>query len=117
MDWFQRQQALAFETDCSFDLFETAYGLVLENWQEGTPLRSLGVSVSHLSPAGKLLQLSFLPEDSVRQRRQILEYTIDGIRKKYGYFAIQRAIMHYDRALGRINPEDEHLIHPEPYFK
>ena len=117
LDWFQRQQTLSFETDCSIDLFESAYGLVLENWQEGTPLRSLGVSVSRLSPAGKLLQLSFLPEDAARQRRQILEYTIDGIRKRYGYFAIQRAIMHYDRALGRINPEDEHIVHPEPYFK
>lgn len=117
LDWFQRQQTLSFETDCSFDIFEAAYGLVLSNWREGTALRSLGVSVGHLSPAGKLLQLSFLPEDAARQKRQILEYTIDGIRKKYGYFAIQRAIMHYDRALGRINPEDEHLIHPEPYFK
>ncbi|MFH1513142.1 MAG: DNA polymerase IV [Bacillota bacterium] len=117
LDWFQRQQTLSFHTDCSFDLFEAAYGLVCENWREGTPLRSLGVSVSHLSPAGKLIQLSFLPEDSARQKRQILEYTIDDIRRKYGYFAIQRAIMHYDRALGRINPEDEHLIHPEPYFK
>ena len=117
LDWFQRQQTLAFETDCSFDIFEASYALVMENWREGVPLRSLGVSVSRLSPAGKLLQLSFLPEDAARQKRQILEYTIDGIRKKYGYFAIQRAIMHYDRALGRINPEDEHLIHPEPYFK
>jgi len=117
LDWFQRQQTLAFDTDCSFDLFEAAYGLILENWQEGVPLRSLGVSVSRLSPAGKLLQLSFLPEDAARQKHQILEYTIDDIRKKYGHFAIQRAIMHYDRPLGKINPEDEHVLCPLPYVK
>lgn len=117
LDWYQRQQKLAFDTDCSFDLFETAYALLLANWQEGVPLRSLGVSVSRLSAAGLLMQLSFLPEDAARQRRMILEHTIDGIRERYGHFAIQRAIMLYDRSLGSINPEDEHVVHPEPYFK
>lgn len=117
LDWYQRQQKLEYQTDCSFDLFQTSYALLLENWREGTPLRSLGVSVSHLAPAGTLMQLSFLPEDAARQKRQILEHTIDDIRSRYGHFAIQRAIMLYDRALGRINPEDEHVVHPEPYFK
>ena len=117
LEWFQRQKKLDFQTDCSFDLFETSYALLLENWQEGVPLRSLGVSVSQLAPAGALMQLSFLPEDAARQKRQILEQTIDEIRERYGHFAIQRAIMLYDRALGSINPEDEHVVHPEPYFK
>ncbi len=117
LEWFQRQQKLAFDTDCSFDLFETCYALLQANWQEGTPLRSLGVSVSCLSPAGALMQLSFLPEDAARQKRQILEQTIDDIRERYGHFAIQRAIMLYDRPLGKINPEEEHVVHPEPYFK
>lgn len=116
LEWFQRQQGLGFDTDCSFDLFASAYQLLLQNWQEGTPLRSLGVSVSHLSPAGKLIQLSFLPEDAARQKRQILEYTIDDIRKKYGHFAIERAIMHYDRGLGKISPEDEHVLCPLPAY-
>ena len=117
LDWYQRQRKLAFQTDCSFDLFETAYALLLENWQEGTPLRSLGVSVSQLAPANALMQLSFLPEDAARQKRQMLEHAIDDIRDRYGHFAIQRAIMLYDRTLGHINPEDEHVVHPEPYFK
>ena len=117
LEWFQRQQKLSFDTDCSFDLFETAYTLLLANWQPGTPLRSLGVSVNTLSPARLLMQLSFLPEDAARQKRQMLEQTVDQIRDRYGHFAIQRAIMLYDRALGRINPEEEHVVHPEPYFK
>lgn len=117
LDWYQRQQKLAFDTDCSFDLFETSYALLTANWREGDPLRSLGVSVSTLSPANELIQLSFLPETAARQKQQILEQTIDSIRERYGHFAIQRAIMLYDRALGKINPEEEHVVHPEPYFK
>ena len=117
LDWLQRQQKLDFATDCSFDLFETAYALLLENWQEGVALRSLGVSMSQLSCTGELMKLSFLPEDAARQKRQILEQTIDDIRDRYGNFAIRRAIMLYDSELGNINPEDEHVLHPEPYFK
>lgn len=117
LEWEQHQQMLGFDTDCSFDLFDCAYQLLLQCWQQGTPLRSLGISVSHLSPAGKLMQLSFLPEDAARQKRQILDYTVDDIRQKYGPFAIQRAIMHYDRALGKINPKDEHVLCPLPRVK
>ncbi len=117
LDWIQRQRKLDYTTNCSFDIFKVSYELLNENWQPGTPLRSLGVSVSQLVPAGMLMQLSFLPEDAARQRQEILEQTIDDIRDRYGHFAIQRAIMLYDRALGKINPEEEHVVHPEPYFK
>ncbi len=117
LDWYQRQQKLNFNTDSSFDLFVTAYALLQANWQAGSPLRSLGVSVSALSPAGMLMQLSFLPEDAMRQKHQILEHTIDHIRDRYGHFAIQRAIMLADRPLGKFNPEDEHVVHPLPFFK
>lgn len=117
LEWIQRQRKLDYTTNCSFDLFQVSYELLNENWQPGTPLRSLGISVSQLVPAGMLMQLSFLPEDAARQRQEILEQTIDDIRDRYGHFAIQRAIMLYDRALGKINPEEEHVVHPEPYFK
>ena len=117
LDWYQRQQRLTFDTYSSFDLFQTAQALLMENWQEGAPLRSLGVSVSALSPAGEMMQLSFLPEDVMRQKHQILEETVDHIRERYGHFAIQRAVMLADRALGKINPEDEHVVHPLPFFK
>ncbi len=117
LDWYQRQRRLAFDTASSFDLFQTAYELLLENWQAGTPLRSLGVSVSALSNAGELMQLSFLPEDALRQKHQILEETVDHIRERYGHFAIQRAIMLSDPALSRTNPEEEHVLCSDPYFR
>jgi hypothetical protein len=105
LDWYQRQRRLSFDTASSFDFFQTSYELLLENWRPGTPLRSLGVSVSALSNAGELMQLSFLPEDALRQKHQILEETVDHIRERYGHFAIQRAIMLSDPALRRTNPE------------
>lgn len=117
LNTFQRQCRMPIATDCSFDLFTGAYALLCENWSEGISLRSLGVSVSSLSSADALWQLSFLPEDAERQKRKLLECTVDEIRKKYGHFAIQRAIMLSDRSLGHIHPEKEHVFTPEPYFR
>ncbi len=109
----QRQQRLGLATDCSFELFAAAYALLQETWQAGTPLRSLGVSVSGLIAAGSAWQLTFLPEDQQRQKRKLLEYAVEGIREKYGRFAIQRAIMLSDRSLGPVHPQREQGLAPE----
>lgn len=117
LETFQRQCTLDFTTDCSCDFFDAAFGLLCRHWDEREPLRSMGVSVSRLCATNELVQLSFLPEEAQRQKRAVLDRTVDGIREKYGHFAIQRAVMLYDRALGQINPKEEHVLHPEPYFK
>lgn len=113
----QRQCTLDFALDCSYELFDAAFELLTHNWDGQKPLRSMGVSVSKLQQKGAIEQLSFLPQEALRQRHAALERAVDTIRDKYGHFAIQRAVMLYDAALGHINPEEEHVIHPEPYFK
>ena len=50
-------------------------------------------------------------------KRVLLEHAIDDLRERFGHFAVQRAIMLSDHALGDENPEEEHTVHPEPYFK
>ncbi len=117
LESFQRQCHMDFDTNCSVDLFAHAYLLIQQNWQEGTPLRSLGVSMGGLSPAGALMQLSFLPQDVRRQKHQMLEHAIDQIRDRYGHFAIQRAVMLADRSLGHINPEKEHVLTPASHLR
>lgn len=112
-----RQTTLTFQTDCSYEIFDAAFTLMLHNWQRREPLRSLGVRVTRLAPANDMVQLSFLPEDAQRQRHATLDRTVDAIRERHGHFAIQRAVMLADRALGDINPEQEHVLIPEPYFR
>ena len=112
-----RQATLDFTTDCSYDIFDAAFGLLRRHWDGGTPLRSMGVCVSRLSPAGDAVQLSFLPEDARRQRNAALDRAVDAIRGRYGHNAIQRALMLSDSQLGAVNPEKEHVFCPEPYFR
>ncbi len=112
-----RQVTLDFTTDCSYDIFDAAFGLLKQHWNGKAPLRSMGVCVSRLCPADGAVQLSFLPQDARRQRNAALDRAVDAIRQRYGHGAIQRALMLSDRQLGAINPEKEHVLCPEPYFR
>lgn len=111
-----RQLTLPFATDCSYDILDAACDLLRRHWPAQQPLRSLGVCVSRLAPANENVQLSFLPEDRRRQRNAVLDRTVDQIRGRYGHDAIRRAITMADRALGDINPEEEHVLVPGTYF-
>ncbi|MBE5800839.1 MAG: DNA polymerase IV [Clostridiales bacterium] len=112
-----RQCTLPVPTNLCQDLFQATYTLLGAGMTPFTPLRSMGISVSRLSPAQDMLQLSFLPQDIQHQRQELLEHALDDIRSRYGYFAIRRAIMLTDQALGQINPAEQHVLVPEPYFK
>ena len=112
-----RQCTLPMPTNLCQELFQAAYHLMGDGLVGFEPLRSMGVGVSRLSRSDGNLQLSFLPEDAIRQRQHLLERALDEIRDRYGYFSIRRAVMLTDEALGNINPREEHVLVPEPYFK
>ena len=62
------------------------------------------------------IQLSLYPEDGKREKWERIDRTVDGIRARYGYHAIRKATLYTDPLLGRINPRDEHVVHPVGYF-
>lgn len=112
-----RQCTLPMPTNLCQELFQASYHLMGDGLIPFSPLRSMGVGVSRLTRSDGNLQLSFLPEDAARQRQHLLEHALDEIRERYGYFSIRRAVMLTDEALGSINPQEEHVLVPEPYFK
>ena len=43
---------------------------------------------------------------------------VSTIRSRYGYFAIQRGIMHEDKYLSSLNATaEDHMIHPHSYLE
>lgn len=100
-----RATALASEIcGCALELFRARY-----RWER--TVRSLGVSVSALCPADGDEQMSMFP-DGRRQRRYELETAMGDIRRRFGHFAIQRACLIGCAEFGKINPRDDHQIHP-----
>ena len=63
------------------------------------------------------LQLDFSHSVEKREKLERLERAVDGIRQRFGSYAVQRASMLQDTDLSHFNPHDDHTIHPIGYFK
>jgi len=81
-----RRHTLRQSDNTDQTIFDTGLQLLKkELWREKQPVRLIGIGVSNLVEPSK--QLDML--DSSAQRREQLDKTIDRIRRKYGFTAIQ----------------------------
>ena len=110
-----RQITLPKATCITKDILEAAFSLYKRHHTSEKPVRSLGVRALSLDQSSSI-QLSLMPEDIKSQSLEILEEVIDDIRNRYGHFAIQRAVMLIDIDLSKLNPIDEHVIHPVSFL-
>lgn len=113
---YERQGKLLYPNRTASALSEKAFELYKQNHTSGKPVRSLSVR------ACKLLvleneQLSLLPEISSIQKQEAIDSVIDNIRNRFGHFSVQRGIMLCDKRLSSLNPKEDHIIHPESFFK
>ena len=80
------------------------------------PFRSVGLTCSHLSAEDAPVQLDFTGDEARRMHMETLERSIDALRSRYGHQVVQRGIVLADRACAKINPVEEHTIHPVPFY-
>ncbi len=117
LEAIERQTKLPRATQLAGEIAETAFALFRRHycWGEQKPVRSLGVTVSDLQPVEGIQQLSLLEEDQRHERLASVEQAMDGIRKRYGYFAIQRAMMLEDRTLTGLDVKGERVAEQVGY--
>lgn len=113
---FQRQGKLEKPSNTAKIIFNKAFALYKKNHLSGKPVRSLSVRACNLRLENDI-QLSFLPEEMKSQQLDSLERAMDDIRRRFGHFSVQRGIMLADRALSKVNPKEEHIIHPEIFHR
>jgi len=111
-----RQRTMKQPTHISTELCSAAMILLRENHKWETPLRSIGIRGSNLVPIFKTRQLSMFEDEKRRDRAEKLEYVIDGIRNRFGHYAIDRALLHLDSKLGKLNAKEDHVIHPVSFL-
>jgi len=116
LSWCTRQMTLTKPTHISTELCAAAMFLMRANYKWERPLRSIGVRGTNLVPIGDTRQMSLFEDEIKRDRAEKLEFTIDEIRRKFGHFAIDRAMLRLDSKLGKLNPKEEHVIHPVGYL-
>lgn len=113
---YERQGKLSYPNRTAKALLQKSFELYKRNHTSGKPVRSLSVRALNLS-LNEYEQLSFLPEISAIQKQEALESAIDRIRSRFGYFSIRNGLLLLDKQLSSINPKDDHIIHPESFFK
>lgn len=117
LDSFERQAHLNRPSNLSSDIARLAMALFTEAWDWRRPLRSIGVRGCDLVDAATGIQLSLFENEPLQLRLQQLEEALDEIRLRFGTGSVRRAVTLCDTALGRINPKDDHVIHPVGFFK
>ena len=110
------QVMLPRPTNLTDDIAQAALSLFHERFAQGFPYRSVGLCASTLSPDNAPIQLDFRGDETRRIRREQLERSIDGLRRRYGHQVVQRGVVLWDRGYARINPVEEHTAHPVPMY-
>jgi len=116
LESIDRQGKLGSNSFLSGEIAEKAYSIFLQNWTWEKPIRSIGVRVSDLVTADTYTQLSLFDEESKRLKLEQLESSIDDIRRRFGHYSVQRAVLLTDSKLNR-NPIEENIIFPVSYFR
>jgi DNA polymerase-4 len=112
----ERQAKLQTNSFISGEIAKKAFEIFQHNWKWEKPIRSIGVRATDLITADSYIQLSLLEDENKRVRTEQLEYSVDDIRKRYGHYSIQRALLLADKKLNR-NPIEENVIFPVSYFR
>ncbi len=87
-------------TDNALEIANTAIRLFREKYDINTSVRSIGVRTSSLLGKNIACQISlFDTAAQKREKRRMLDKTVDEIRKKYGINSVKRAVMCNEQTL------------------
>lgn len=112
---FSRQCKIS-PTNVSDDIMKGVMKLLLANYDFRIPLRSIGVSLSHLQPETIYVQDTIFHDIDKRIKAKQAEKAIDEIRDKFGFHQIKRCSLLLDEELTDFNPKSDHTIFPTGYF-
>lgn len=114
---FERQTKLSQPTMQEKEIAEAAYQLYKKNYRWSEHLRSIGVRAIDLRPDTEPSQISFDFSAEKQESLEKLESAIDGVRNRFGYYAVQRCVMYKDRNLSHCDAKSDHTIHPHGFLQ
>jgi len=106
MESFVRQHKLEYPTCLTNTVAREAFSLFLQNYDWNLPIRGVGVRVSGLTPLSSNYQLDMFADETKNAGKENLAFSIDTLRKKYGYSAVLAGIAISDNSLKALSPED-----------
>lgn len=113
---FSRQVRLEKPSDITDEIIRAAMGLFRANYLWTAPVRALTVTAMDLIGSDTPTQLSLFSDETHRLKAEALDRAVDGIRSRFGYGSIGRALYLKDEAIGNMHPMEDHLVHPVGYL-
>lgn len=113
---FTRQKKIVYATNITEEIAKEAYTLFKANYDWRKPLRSIGVRGSDLVTDNYWEQLDLFGNQQLRDKKMKADIAVDDIRRRFGFYSIQRGLMYRDRILSAVNAKEDHTIHPHGYF-
>ncbi len=112
---FTRQGKMKSNSDLSTEILDCAMTLFLQNYSWIKPIRSLGISVCDFD-CDFCEQFDLSKSVERREKLEVIETTIDSLKRRFGNYCIQRACQLKSSDLSGFNPHDEHIIHPIGFY-
>ena len=114
---FARQRKVSMPTNITSEIGSYAMQIFKENYNWNKPIRSIGVRVADLMTDTVPVQLDLFNNQERRERQHKMDIAVDEIRRRFGYYSIQRGMMYQDRRLSSVNAKDDHTVHPHGYME
>lgn len=114
---FVRQHKIDIPTNISGEIAKVAMDLFRANYHWDKPIRSVGVRVSELVADNCPYQLDLYDDPEKRENRLKIEKTVDNLRRRFGFQAVQRGCMYTDRKLASLNAKEDNTVHPHSYME
>ncbi len=115
LGWYQKQGKVTSPTDLACVIQAKAMELFKASYKWFKPIRSIGVRATDFLGCDNI-QLMIYDDENKREKQKHLEEAVDGLRRRFGAYAVQRGIMLADRGLSGFDPKNDHVIHPMGYF-
>ena len=129
---FSKQAKLKNTSNITSEIAEAAYLLYKKSYSlpvdeeelknSGTefymkPLRSIGICGTDLVTDYYREQMDIFMNPRLREKQMKMDITVDTIRKRFGFYSIQRGLMYRDTILSACNAKEDHTVHPIGYFR
>lgn len=80
------------------------------------PLRSIGIRGTDLVTDYFWEQLDMFMDPQAREKQMKVDVAVDTIRRRFGFYSIQRGLMYQDIILSACDAKSDHTVHPHGYF-
>ncbi len=115
---YNRQRSLDRASFLASDLLSAAMSLYDQDTLLHQPLRSLSIRAINLTSVNTQEEQSLFEEiEDTQIGKEKLAHTIDQLRERFGMQAIVPASYLLDKKLTNFNPQEEHIIHPQSFFR